>query len=311
MLAAPQDCALDALVYWTPLLIHALLEGGAISLSVQGSGGNEGGEAGGHNNCGGKGTQLGAVLLTLVPFGLAAAASLALGHSSEVGFRGRGSRRLTARGNAVFKQRYLAGLGHGYPSNPALAVFLRALLVFSPQFPATGKTGAAAAHWTAAHRRGDCIWFHAPLPCAWPAIPGICLPRRGSYSCRCNNRRAGCTLAKSWSEYCVVGRRRCLGATNPGLKLVAVSRATVNRPSTGVRIVSPKQASTSCVSHPGPFWSLVLSAASPGTTSVALAFVNSLGKAFGAAGPVGGGLQRARDCQVQQGRSRCGELPSA
>jgi hypothetical protein len=39
----------------------------------------------------------------------------------------------------------------------------------------------------------------------------------------------------------------------------------------------------------GPFWSLVLSAARPGTTAVALAAVNSVGKLGGAAGPVSAG----------------------
>lgn len=75
--------SLDALVYWTPVLIHALLSGGEVSLGVSGEGGG-GSEAAAAKRCGAKSTQLSAVLLTLVPFGLAAAASLALGHSSEV-----------------------------------------------------------------------------------------------------------------------------------------------------------------------------------------------------------------------------------
>ena len=67
-------------MYWTPLLIHALLEGGAISVGVRPDKARQGGD----KSCSGHDTQLRAVLLTLVPFGLAAAASLAIGHSSEV-----------------------------------------------------------------------------------------------------------------------------------------------------------------------------------------------------------------------------------
>lgn len=69
-------------VYWTPVLIHALLMGGVVSLGVKpGSGGST------ESKCGGKETQLQAVLLSLIPFGLAAAATLLIGHSSEVCIR--------------------------------------------------------------------------------------------------------------------------------------------------------------------------------------------------------------------------------
>jgi hypothetical protein len=78
-----QDIALDGLVYWVPLLIHALIDG---SMSVQPHATTSSSSAGDGDDqhCGGKDSQLRAVLLTAIPFGTAAVAALTLGHSSEV-----------------------------------------------------------------------------------------------------------------------------------------------------------------------------------------------------------------------------------
>lgn len=75
-----QDIALDGLVYWLPMLTHALIDGSTALGSHAASSG--GGDADKH--CGSKDSQLKAVLLTAIPFGTAAVAALALGHSSEV-----------------------------------------------------------------------------------------------------------------------------------------------------------------------------------------------------------------------------------
>jgi hypothetical protein len=75
-----QDIALDGLVYWVPMLVHALLDHTAVGLHA-GSSGSSGED---DKHCGGKDSQLRAVLLTAIPFGTAAIAALTLGHSSEV-----------------------------------------------------------------------------------------------------------------------------------------------------------------------------------------------------------------------------------
>ena len=62
--------------------MHALLSGGAVSLATT--------KSSGQSSCGGKGSQLKAVLLTAVPFGTAAVATVLLGASSEA----RDERRL-------------------------------------------------------------------------------------------------------------------------------------------------------------------------------------------------------------------------
>jgi hypothetical protein len=61
------------------VLISALLEGGTVPLATQGSSSSAHEE-----HCGGRQSQLVSVAMTMIPFGLAAAASLAIGHSSEV-----------------------------------------------------------------------------------------------------------------------------------------------------------------------------------------------------------------------------------
>lgn len=78
-----QDIALDGLVYWVPMLVHALLENTAVGLHTGSSSSSSAGGGGG-KHCGGKDSQLKAVLLTAIPFGTAAVAALTLGHSSEV-----------------------------------------------------------------------------------------------------------------------------------------------------------------------------------------------------------------------------------
>lgn len=78
---ALQDIALDGLVYWVPLLVHALIDGSA-ALGLQP--GSSSGNSSDDKHCGGKDSQLRAVLLTAIPFGTAAIAALTLGHSSEV-----------------------------------------------------------------------------------------------------------------------------------------------------------------------------------------------------------------------------------
>ena len=174
------------------MLVHALLSGGRVTLGVSGggvsgggvsgrrssggsggssSGGSSGG--GGGRECGGKDEQLNAVLLTLIPFGLAAAASLALGHSSEV--------------------------THDRKLHIALPLLLGgAVFALMPLFLRLGLLAAAFACVTAA--------------------------------------------------------------------VVAADATT------------------------GPFWTAVLTAAGPGTSAVALAAVNSLGKLGGAAGPAAFGV---------------------
>lgn len=82
LLKALKDIALDGLVYWVPMLVHALLENTAVGLHTGSSSTGGGGSGGKH--CGGKDSQLKAVLLTAIPFGTAAVAALTLGHSSEV-----------------------------------------------------------------------------------------------------------------------------------------------------------------------------------------------------------------------------------
>lgn len=84
--AAVQDIALDGLVYWVPMLVHALIDGDSVSLSTTHSSSNTGGGGGGGEvkHCGGKNSQLAAVLLSAIPFGTAALAAVAVGHSSEV-----------------------------------------------------------------------------------------------------------------------------------------------------------------------------------------------------------------------------------
>lgn len=77
--AVLQDIALDGLVYWVPMLVHALLDGDSVSLSVH----SKSSGSGEQKHCGGKSSQLHAVLLSSIPFGTAAAAALLLGHSSE------------------------------------------------------------------------------------------------------------------------------------------------------------------------------------------------------------------------------------
>lgn len=87
-----QDIAFDGLIYWVPMLIHALLENTAVGLHVGSSGsgtsdtsGSSGSAAGQDDkHCGGKDSQLKAVLLTAIPFGTAATVALILGRSSEV-----------------------------------------------------------------------------------------------------------------------------------------------------------------------------------------------------------------------------------
>jgi hypothetical protein len=79
--AAVQDIALDGLVYWVPMLVHALIDGTAVPLSVHGSSSSS--SAGEQKHCGGKESQLHAVLLSSIPFGTAAVAALLVGHSSE------------------------------------------------------------------------------------------------------------------------------------------------------------------------------------------------------------------------------------
>ncbi|GBF98679.1 hypothetical protein Rsub_11673, partial [Raphidocelis subcapitata] len=162
-----KDVSLDSLVYWTPVLIHALLEGGTVSLGVKSDGDSAG------ERCGGKNAQLRAVLLSLVPFGLAAAATLAIGHSSE---------RSGERRRHIGLPLLCGGVAFG----------------LMPAFLHLGQLAAAFA--------------------------------------------------------CVA------------VAVIAADATT------------------------GPFWSLVLSAARPGTSAVALAAVNSLGKLGGAAGPASFGL---------------------
>ncbi|KAF6250988.1 hypothetical protein COO60DRAFT_1565252 [Scenedesmus sp. NREL 46B-D3] len=62
------------------MLVHALMDGSAVSLSVHGSSSSGSGE---QKHCGGKQSQLQAVLLSSIPFGTAAVAALLVGHSSE------------------------------------------------------------------------------------------------------------------------------------------------------------------------------------------------------------------------------------
>uniref|UniRef100_A0A383WNY5 Major facilitator superfamily (MFS) profile domain-containing protein n=1 Tax=Tetradesmus obliquus TaxID=3088 RepID=A0A383WNY5_TETOB len=81
LLKALKDVALDGLVYWVPMLVHALLDGSAVSLSVHDSSSSS--SSGEQRHCGGKQSQLQAVLLSSIPFGTAAVAALLLGHSSE------------------------------------------------------------------------------------------------------------------------------------------------------------------------------------------------------------------------------------
>eukprot|EP00879_Flechtneria_rotunda_P032396 GHRR01035596.1.p1 GENE.GHRR01035596.1~~GHRR01035596.1.p1 ORF type:complete len:541 (+),score=194.41 GHRR01035596.1:415-2037(+) len=83
LLKALKDIALDGLVYWVPMLVHALIDGNSISLSIPGS--STSSSVGGvTKHCGGKESQLQAVLLSAIPFGTAALAAVALGHSSEI-----------------------------------------------------------------------------------------------------------------------------------------------------------------------------------------------------------------------------------
>jgi len=81
LLKALKDIALDGLVYWVPMLVHALIDG-SMSLGLHTD--STGGGADADKHCGGKDSQLTAVLLTAIPFGTAAVAALTLGHSSEV-----------------------------------------------------------------------------------------------------------------------------------------------------------------------------------------------------------------------------------
>jgi hypothetical protein len=187
------------------VLIHALLEGGAVSLgvraddggagsgSVSGGGGGGSGDGGGNGTddasegakCGGRGMQLGAVLLTLVPFGLAAAASLALGHSSEVG---EGKRVVV--GTSCLPQswpcRARAARSCQVPVNPAFTFSPppqadRHLLPPPPShIPSpTGPPRAAAAHRAAACCRRHRVCTHAALPAPAPAGAGLLLPCAG------------------------------------------------------------------------------------------------------------------------------------
>eukprot|EP00879_Flechtneria_rotunda_P010809 GHRR01011295.1.p2 GENE.GHRR01011295.1~~GHRR01011295.1.p2 ORF type:complete len:205 (+),score=77.94 GHRR01011295.1:326-940(+) len=65
------------------MLVHALIDGNSISLSIPGS--STSSSVGGvTKHCGGKESQLQAVLLSAIPFGTAALAAVALGHSSEI-----------------------------------------------------------------------------------------------------------------------------------------------------------------------------------------------------------------------------------
>jgi drug/metabolite transporter (DMT)-like permease len=63
------------------MLVHALIDGTVVPLSVHGSGSSS--SAGEQKHCGGKESQLHAVLLSSIPFGTAAVAALLVGHSSE------------------------------------------------------------------------------------------------------------------------------------------------------------------------------------------------------------------------------------
>ncbi len=77
---ALKDISLDGLVYWVPTLVHAMLAGNAIPLSGSATGCDADSSK---KQCGGEASQLQAVLLTAIPFGLAAVTAVALGHSSE------------------------------------------------------------------------------------------------------------------------------------------------------------------------------------------------------------------------------------
>jgi hypothetical protein len=65
------------------MLVHALIDGSAVSLSGH-HGSSSSSSSGGAKHCGGKDSQLRAVLLAAIPFGTAAVMALLLGHSSEV-----------------------------------------------------------------------------------------------------------------------------------------------------------------------------------------------------------------------------------
>lgn len=70
-------------MYWVPLLIHALIDG-SMSVQLHTTSSSSSSGSGDDKHCGGKDSQLRAVLLTAIPFGTAAVAALTLGHSSEV-----------------------------------------------------------------------------------------------------------------------------------------------------------------------------------------------------------------------------------
>jgi hypothetical protein len=80
----PQDISLDGLVYFVPLLVHAIMGGSAAVGLQRSSPGASAATAGSGDGCGTQASQLQAVLLSAIPFGTAAAAALLLGHSSEV-----------------------------------------------------------------------------------------------------------------------------------------------------------------------------------------------------------------------------------
>ena len=160
LLLRPQDIALDGLVYWVPSLIHALLDGTAVTLQQQqqlqrgvaplGNNSGIGGAAAAAapasaaavaaaaaapaqsplplpppaaSHCGTPSSQLRAVLLSAIPFGSAAVAAIALGHSSEV----RNERRLhiglplLAGGAAFCALPALLSIGGSLPAFVAVA----------------------------------------------------------------------------------------------------------------------------------------------------------------------------------------------
>ncbi|KAF8060013.1 ttuB [Scenedesmus sp. PABB004] len=82
-LKALKDVSLDGLVYFVPLLVHALLDGGAALSLGAAPQQPPGGGGGGGKRCGGRDSQLRAVLVSAIPFGAAAAAAVALGASSQ------------------------------------------------------------------------------------------------------------------------------------------------------------------------------------------------------------------------------------
>ena len=205
------------------VLIHALLEGGAVPLASHKDAGGAGGAGGGGKQCGGKEAQLKAVLLTLVPFGLAAAASLAIGHSSEVcvvlsqssksgviaplfsrpGLRCGGmasGSRLHCSGGALGPCAVrMAGRWGGAPRS-VLAV---AAHTAANARASAGVRRAAAAHRAAADCRRPGVWHHAPLPALWVCGGGLHLCGAGRHGRGRHDRWAGgfgCHSIARWVE---------------------------------------------------------------------------------------------------------------